>query len=68
MPTVIYYTADGKKVGEEAFGTLAKARKAAREFVTRNGQNTYKRQALRADGVKYYHSYGEREAIVREDA
>lgn len=65
MTRVTYYTADGRKAGEETYETLRQAQQAARQFVSRSGLNTYKRAALPTGGVKYFHSYGEREAIVR---
>lgn len=65
MARVQYYTADSRKVGEEVFDRLADAQKAARDFVSRNGLNTY-RTKREGDRTRYYHSYGEREAIVRE--
>ena len=63
MPTVVFYTADGRKAGEETYDTIREAQAAARKFVSREGLNSYK--TIRGTHqTRYYHSYGEREAIV----
>lgn len=63
MATVRFYSADGSKVGEETFASRREAQHAARRFVSRNGLNTYKTRR-QATMTRYYHSYGEREALV----
>lgn len=66
MATVLYYDATGKKVGEEIFAQRRDAQQAARQYVSRNGLNTYRtRREAQTEQTRYYHSYGEREALVR---
>ena len=65
MTTVQYFTADGRKTGEETFAERRDALQAARRFVTRDGLNSYQ-TATRGGKTTYSHSYGEREAVVME--
>lgn len=65
MYTVIFYEASGKRSGEETYTTRHAALTRARCYVTRDGLNTYRRRS-HGTQVTYYHSYGEREALVRE--
>lgn len=66
MTTVIYYDAGGRQAGREEYTTRREALTAARRYVSRNGLNTYR---TRTHGTQrtYYHGYGEREAIVRDE-
>ena len=66
MHTVRFFTADGRKAGEETFPTRRAACTAARQFVTRDGLNSYQ-TATRGGKTTYSHSYGEREAVVKEE-
>ena len=63
MYTVRFFTADGRKAGEETFATRQVACTAARQFVTRDGLNKY-HTASKGGKTWYIHSYGEREAVV----
>lgn len=65
MITVIYFDEGGKIAGQEEFDTRHAALQAARRYVTRNGLNSY-RAARRHGQTRYYHYYGDREAIVRD--
>jgi hypothetical protein len=50
----------------ETYATRREAHARARQYVTRDGLNTYRTQRRHA-ATRYYHSYGEREALVVED-
>jgi hypothetical protein len=61
---ITYYTADGAKAGSAILPSKRTACAAARAFVSRNDLNSY-RIRREADGqIRYYHSDGEREALV----
>jgi hypothetical protein len=62
---VVFFGADGRKAGEATYPTRQEALIAARAYVSRNGMHSYK---TRRNGMhtRYFHSYGEREALVKD--
>ena len=48
----------------EEYTTKREAQQRARAYVTRDGQTHYKTRRTPEGATKYYHSSGEREAIV----
>jgi hypothetical protein len=67
MTSVTFYTADGQLAGRQTYATRREALVAARRFVSRDTLNRYRTHQQEGGTLRYYHSYGEREALVREE-